>query len=84
MPVPNLKRYFRLNDDSLQNLKNFPTCEPFKFQTEKFSNANLFRQISSQNLRHGNLGFSETDDTENSSKAFLKFHFPTLQLLGDF
>ena len=45
--------------------------EPFRFSNgrffnpyetvNKYSNATLLRQIVSQNLRHKNLGFSETD-----------------------
>ena len=56
---------------SLQNPKNFRMREPFKslnrrffypYETvNKYSNVTLLRQIVSQNLRHKNLGFSETD-----------------------
>ena len=43
---------------------------------EKFSNATLFRQIALQNLQRQNLGFSETELTENR----LCSHFSTLSL----
>ena len=53
------------HQSSLQNPKNFRTCEPFKFSNvrffypywlaEKFSNATFFHQTVSQNLPHKNL-----------------------------
>ena len=66
-----IKLWFRLGPLSLQNPKNFRMREPFNFSNErsfyfyetvnKYSNATLLRQIVSQNLRHKNHGFSETD-----------------------
>ena len=66
-----IKLWLRLGHFSLQNPKNFRVREPFKFSNGKFfypyetvnkdSNATLLRQIVSQNLRHKNLAFSETD-----------------------
>ena len=66
-----IKLWFRLGHFSLQNAKNFRMREPFNFSKERFfypnetvnkySKATLLRQIVWQNVRHKNLGFSETD-----------------------
>ena len=55
----------------MQNRKNFRLREPFRFSNgrffypyetvDKYSNATFLGQILWQNLRHKNVGFSETD-----------------------